>query len=77
MDRVIARTEECYQLAEQHFRRRFPRPDIELDLRGQRARFRQALLPLRLQLDAAQIGFFRLAPAQLLQRFEPLVQLFL
>jgi len=37
MDRVIARTEECYQLAEQHFRRRFPRPDIELDLRGQRA----------------------------------------
>ncbi len=37
MDRILAAFEGCYQLAEQHFSRHFPRPDIELDLRGQRA----------------------------------------
>lgn len=33
----MARLEECYQLAEAHFKRSFPRPLVELDLRGQRA----------------------------------------
>lgn len=37
MDLILTRLENCYQLAEQHFSRPFPRPDIELDLRGQRA----------------------------------------
>jgi len=33
----MARLEECYQLAETRFERQFPRPLVELDLRGQRA----------------------------------------
>lgn len=31
------RLEECYQLAERHFNRPFPRPQVTLDLRGQKA----------------------------------------
>ena len=37
MERIIARTEACYVKAEQFFQRTFARPDIHLDLRGQRA----------------------------------------
>tara|TARA_R110002051_G_scaffold65769_4_gene119281 strand:+ start:6487 stop:6975 length:489 start_codon:yes stop_codon:yes gene_type:complete len=37
MDKLMARLEYCYQLAETRFNRRFPRPRVDLDLRGQRA----------------------------------------
>ena len=34
---LLARVEACYQLAEQHFGRPFARPQVSLQLRGQRA----------------------------------------
>ncbi|PAU87417.1 SprT family protein [Pseudomonas sp. WN033] len=37
MDQLMQRLEDCYRLAEQHFGRHFPRPRVDLDLRGQRA----------------------------------------
>lgn len=37
MDKLLERLEYCYHLAEERFQRRFERPRVELDLRGQRA----------------------------------------
>ena len=37
MDKLIARLEECYRLAEVRFGRSFERPRVDLDLRGQKA----------------------------------------
>jgi SprT protein len=37
MELIMHRLEECYQLAERHFNRPFPRPQVTLDLRGQKA----------------------------------------
>ncbi|MGN5519041.1 SprT family zinc-dependent metalloprotease [Halopseudomonas sp. Lyrl_26] len=37
MELIMHRLEECYQLAERHFNRSFPRPQVTLDLRGQKA----------------------------------------
>lgn len=37
MDRILVCLERCYELAETHFGRRFERPRVTLDLRGQRA----------------------------------------
>lgn len=37
MDHILHRLEQCYQLAEQHFTRSFERPQVSLDLRGQKA----------------------------------------
>ena len=37
MNHILHRLEQCYQLAEQHFARRFERPRVSLDLRGQKA----------------------------------------
>ena len=37
MQPIISRLEHCYELAETHFGRRFPRPRVTLDLKGQRA----------------------------------------
>ncbi len=37
MDRILSHLETCYQLAEAHFGRRFERPRVTLDLKGQRA----------------------------------------
>ncbi|MFT6429288.1 MAG: SprT protein [Halopseudomonas sp.] len=37
MDKLMARVEECYRLAENRFERPFDRPRVELDLRGQKA----------------------------------------
>src|SRR3546814_17917700 len=36
-ERLNARVEACYELAEQFFKRRFTRPQISLKLRGQKA----------------------------------------
>ncbi|MEW9046593.1 MAG: SprT family zinc-dependent metalloprotease [Stutzerimonas stutzeri] len=36
-ERLNARVEACYTLAEQFFKRRFPRPEVSLKLRGQKA----------------------------------------
>ncbi|MEW6177693.1 MAG: SprT family zinc-dependent metalloprotease [Pseudomonadota bacterium] len=36
-ERLNARVEACYALAEQFFKRRFPRPEVSLKLRGQKA----------------------------------------
>lgn len=36
-ERLNARVEACYALAEQFFKRRFPRPEVNLKLRGQKA----------------------------------------
>lgn len=37
MNHILHRLEHCYQLAEQHFCRTFERPQVSLDLRGQKA----------------------------------------
>lgn len=37
MKLLLGRLEECYLLAEQHFARHFERPQVSLDLRGQKA----------------------------------------
>ena len=37
MDQILHHLEHCYQRAEQHFGRRFERPRVTLDLRGQKA----------------------------------------
>ena len=37
MNHILHRLEHCYQLAEQHFKRTFERPEVRLDLRGQKA----------------------------------------
>lgn len=37
MDQIQYRLEQCYQLAEEHFKRTFERPQVRLDLRGQKA----------------------------------------
>lgn len=37
MKQLLDRLEECYLLAEQHFAQAFERPEVSLDLRGQKA----------------------------------------
>ena len=37
MDHLIQRLEHCYELAEQRFTKHFARPEVRLDLRGQKA----------------------------------------
>lgn len=37
MDQILQQLEHCYQLAEQRFARAFERPQVKLDLRGQKA----------------------------------------
>ncbi len=52
-ERLLARVESCYQLAEAFFKRPFARPDVSLKLRGQKAgvaHLQQNLLRFNAQL---------------------------